>query len=99
MGDEARLVLEGSEPAQPGRSAREGAIHGATADQLLNSRGTMTTREIVHVLTPLHFGEFLGSEYNEATRKLVDLGAIERKSRKGINENEHLKFVAMRSSL
>lgn len=63
--------------------------------ELGNSKGTMTTREIVHALTPLHFGEFLGSEYNEAIRKLVDLGGIDRKSRKGIKENERLKFVAM----
>lgn len=59
------------------------------------SKGTTTTREIVHALTPLHFGEFLGSEYNEEIRKLVDLGGIDRKSRKGIKENERLKFVAM----
>jgi three-Cys-motif partner protein len=59
------------------------------------SKGTMTTREIVHALTPRHFGEFLGSEYNGAIRKLVDLGGIDRKSRKGIKENERLRFVAM----
>jgi three-Cys-motif partner protein len=59
------------------------------------SKGTITTREIVHALTPLHFGEFLGSEYNETIRRLVDLGGIERKSRKGIKENERLKFVTL----
>jgi three-Cys-motif partner protein len=59
------------------------------------TKGTMTTREIVHALTPLHFGEFLGSEYNEAIRELVDLGGIDRESRKGIKESERLKFVAM----
>jgi hypothetical protein len=36
----------------------------------------MSTRDIIHALTPFHFGEFLGSEYNEAIRKLVDLGGI-----------------------
>ena len=55
----------------------------------------MTTREIVHALTPLNFGEFLGSEYNEAIRKLVDLGGIDRKSRKGIKETERLTFVKL----
>lgn len=59
------------------------------------SRGAMTTREIVHELTPLHFGEFLGSEYNEAIRTLVDRGGIDRKSRKGIKETERLAFVAL----
>jgi hypothetical protein len=59
------------------------------------SKGTISTRDIIHALTPLHFGEFLGSEYNEAIRKLVDLGGIDRPSRKGIKETERLKFVAM----
>lgn len=59
------------------------------------SHGAMTTREVVHELTPLHFGEFLGSEYNEAIRTLVDRGGIDRKSRKGIKENERLTFVAL----
>jgi len=59
------------------------------------SKGTMTPREIIHALTPVHFGEFLGSEYNETVRKLVDRGGIVRKSRKGITENESLKFVDM----
>jgi len=63
--------------------------------QLGVSKGTTTTRAIVHALTPLHFGEFLGSEYNETIRRLVDLGGIERKSRKGIKENERLTFVTL----
>lgn len=72
--------------------------HAALRDEIHElgiSKGTITTREIVHALTPVHFGEFLGSEYNEAIRKLVDLGGIDRKSRKGIKENERMKFVAM----
>jgi three-Cys-motif partner protein len=58
-------------------------------------KGTMTTRAIVHALTPLHFGDFLGSEYSAAIRELVDVGGIDRKSRKGIKETETLKFVSM----
>jgi three-Cys-motif partner protein len=75
---------------EAGRAALRDQIH-----ELGVSKGTMTTREIVHALTPLHFGEFLGSEYNEAIRKLVDLGGIDRTSRRGIKENERLKFVTM----
>lgn len=59
------------------------------------SRGTLSRREIVHALTPAHFGEFLGSEYDEAIRSLVDRGGIERKSRKGIKETERLAFVQL----
>jgi hypothetical protein len=47
------------------------------------ARATMTTHEIVHLLTPLHFGEFLGSEYNEAIREIVDHGGIEADVAKG----------------
>jgi three-Cys-motif partner protein len=59
------------------------------------SRGSMTQQQIVHQLTPMHFGEFVTAEYHEEIRKLVDLGGIERSSRKGIKDNETLRFVAM----
>lgn len=59
------------------------------------SRGSMTRQQVVHELVPKHFGEFTSAEYHEAIRKLVDLGAIDRSSRKGIKDNERLTFVEL----
>jgi three-Cys-motif partner protein len=59
-------------------------------------RGTATLRQVRHALVPNHFAEFRRPEYDNAVRELVDRGGIERKSRKGITENERLYFVALR---
>jgi three-Cys-motif partner protein len=58
------------------------------------SQGTATLRQIRHALVSNHFAEFRRPEYDNAVRELVDLGGIERKSRKGITENERLRCVA-----
>ena len=61
----------------------------------VSSKGTMTQLEMIHALVPLHFGEFLRSEYHEAVRQLVDLRGINRTSRKGIKDGERLRFVEL----
>lgn len=59
------------------------------------SRGTVTLKQIRHALVPSHFAEFRRPEYDNGVRELVDLGGIERKSRKGIAESERLHFLAL----
>jgi ribosomal protein L19E len=57
-------------------------------------RGSATSEELIHELTPTMFGEFESKEYRAAIRQLVNDGVIVRKDSVGIDPHETLKFVA-----
>jgi hypothetical protein len=58
-------------------------------------RKLTTLRDIRRAIVPRHFGEFRRPEYDNAVRELVDLGGIDRATRKGIKDTEPLRFVAL----
>ncbi|HEY3544141.1 MAG TPA: three-Cys-motif partner protein TcmP [Gaiellaceae bacterium] len=86
---EGSFELEWEKERRAARLAQlQGEIHALGV-----SRGAMTQQEILHELAPLHFGEFLTTEYHREIRKMVDTGGIDRPSHTGIKNRERLTFV------
>jgi three-Cys-motif partner protein len=78
---------------QAERHDQRAALRSAIHSWALERGGWATPLEVLMHFTPIEFGRWRSSDYNECLRELVRLGGIDRPTPRGIEEKEKLHFI------